>query len=132
MKLAFGRDKHLKSKKRIAELFSVKSAITCAPFRLVFFSSPTSHEARVEVLVSIPKKRVNLAVKRNRIRRQAQECVRLELPQLEANLQDGFDLVIGLVYIGKGMPTFSEVQSSIQNIVKRLSKKIRDSHEKKE
>ncbi|MBT8319268.1 MAG: ribonuclease P protein component [Gramella sp.] len=72
----FGKKDKLKSKKLIDSLFVEGKSIKSFPLKLVYISFDNTEEPELKTGVSVPKKLVKTAVKRNRIKRMMREVFR--------------------------------------------------------
>ena len=78
-KLSFRKEERLCSRKLIDKLFcgGVSRSMTAFPLRAIYLLiEEGTEEGKVQVLVSVPKKQLKLAVKRNRVKRQVREAYR--------------------------------------------------------
>jgi ribonuclease P protein component len=82
---------------------------------LIFKYEKTDHEAS-QFVTSVSKKLIKKATKRNRLRRQIQEGLRINLPDLKENIKA---LVIAKASCQKA--TFKELSESIHTFFKSFS-----------
>ena len=105
--------KRLRSKKKIGFLFFQGKKVKYGPLQCVHDKSDSTRCG-----VSVPKKRVHLAVRRNRLKRQMREAIRfhqLEMHQLENN----YDMM--WTYIGRASSCeFDAIQRSVHEIIKKI------------
>lgn len=108
MKLSLSKDKKLKSRKSIEQLFSVGKGIHRFPVRAVYF-----HESGVEkefkIGVSVPKKKFRKAVERNLLKRRIKEAVRLNQFRLEIPGK----IHIMFIFTGTEILSYSEIEKSV-------------------
>jgi ribonuclease P protein component len=73
----FGKIEHLCGEMRIAEFYREGTSFISFPLRVVFRVVDQNEQVPVKMLVSVPKKRIKLAVNRNRIKRLICEAYRM-------------------------------------------------------
>ncbi len=126
MKFENKRKNHLKSKLVIDQLFSSGRALKKSPFRLVYLVESEGSFIGDKILVSVPKRNFKLAVSRNRIKRVISEIYRIHSIDLKTLLaSQNRSLAIGIVYIGKKEPTYSEADQKIQGLLEELIQKLK-------
>lgn len=81
MNFSFGADKKLKSQKKIERLFTEGKRVQKFPLRAVYFFE-SSEDVSFKIAVSVPKKLVKKANKRNLIKRRMREAFRLNQHKL--------------------------------------------------
>lgn len=76
--------------------------------------------APVELLISVPKKRLKHAVDRNLIKRRAKEAYRLHKETLlsEAGFCGG--LLVAFLYIGDGISTYPAIEHGVKKAIRKL------------
>jgi len=74
-------------------------SVGCFPVRLVWMEVPSGEPGRIQVLLSVPKRRFRHAVDRNRVKRQMREFYRLECGVLKSFVKtSGKSLLIGFLF----------------------------------
>ena len=126
MDIKFPKQQRLKSKKVIDQLFTEGKSINTFPLKLIYLKTPLPEKTPVQVAVVVPKKNFKSAVKRNRIKRLLREGYRLNKHLIFNNMETQYALVI--LYLGKEMPLFSQIEEGTKAILSKFLKKI--SHEK--
>jgi ribonuclease P protein component len=101
----FTKQERIARQKEIDALFSQGRTFTAYPLRVFYLEttplSPPHIAAPVAILISVPKKRVKQAVKRNRIKRIIRETYRRNKKKLhETALAAQRQLRIAFLYIG--------------------------------
>lgn len=128
----FPKKEKLTGEIRIAKLFSEGAAFIQYPMRVVFRISNEKDESPVKVLVSAPKKKIRLAVNRNRIKRLMREAYRLNKTEFIREISDkGVNIHLAFTYISENEPTFNEIETKMKSsllkvkdlIVKEISAK---------
>ena len=124
MSIKFPKKEKLKSKKLIEKLFKEGKTLTSFPLKLIYFKVEVPVDAKLKTGVAVPKKNFKSAVKRNRIKRLLRESYRLNKHLVFNNSKGNFAFLI--LYIGKEMPNYPELEKGMQLILKKFLKKIDD------
>jgi ribonuclease P protein component len=75
--------------------------------------------------VTVSSRKFKKAVQRNRVKRVLREAYRLQKVTLQNTLREHEKaMVLFIIYIGKDLPVFSEVQDKVQIILQRLAENI--------
>jgi ribonuclease P protein component len=111
---SFGRNRKLKSRKVIKELFHKSSSVFLHPFKITYLPADCAHQP--QILISVSKKNFKKAVTRNYIRRQITEAYRLSEPDL------GFFpcQYLALNYIAKEVNTSEYIKNRLVAALKKL------------
>lgn len=117
MKLSLGKDKRLKSKKKIERLFSKGKMYHRFPVRMVYFYEDSSI-FDFQIAVSAPKKFLKKAVDRNLIKRRIKEAFRIHQNQLKV---DG-KIEIMFIYSTSELKDYQTIEKSIQELIEHLNK----------
>ena len=80
-------------------------------------------EPGIRVLMVVPKRKVKLAVNRNRVKRQLREIYRLNKPEL-TQVHDNKTLLLTVMFQGSAMPDYEELASCFAKVSVALMKKI--------
>ena len=124
MSMKFPKKEKLKSKKLIEKLFKEGKTLTSFPYKLIYLKVEVPVDAKLITGVAVPKKNFKSAVKRNRIKRLLRESYRLNKHLVFNNSEGNFAFLI--LYLGKEMPTYPEVEKGMQKILQKFLKKIDD------
>ena len=112
------KSERLHADKLIKELFSESSSFFLYPFKVLFYVKGQSGNGTVQVLFSVPKKKIKKAVSRNLVRRRIKEAYRLNKSLLDL---DGKQISIGLIYVSSDLMELADLQSKMIAILKKLS-----------
>lgn len=115
MNLTLGKDKRLKSKKKIQRLFESGQRIKKYPISAIYFIDPSSNQ--FELAVSVPKKLHKKAVHRNLLKRRMREAFRLH----QGNLKINGKLEVMLIYTSNEICDFEKIEKSVLYIISSLN-----------
>ena len=123
-RFSFPKKDKLKSKKLIEQLFSDGKAQFKFPFKLVFIIEPlaegdTDHWS---FGISIPKKKIKSAVKRNLLKRRVREAFRLNRLTL-SNILESRNLKLSLmfIYIADDVKKYTVIEKSVIHHISLLT-----------
>jgi ribonuclease P protein component len=122
MTATYSKKEKLKSKKLIDQLFTEGQSVSAFPLRLVYLGTTFDDEVIAKTGVSVSKRHFKTAVARNRIKRLLREAYRLNKVNFFNNLTTQHAFMI--LYIGKDMPTFVQVESKMKMVFDKFSNKI--------
>ncbi|MEI6866119.1 ribonuclease P protein component [Flavicella sp.] len=94
MKFTYGKKEKLKSKKAIEQLFVEGISVSSYPLRMVFLKKEHNALFPLKLGVSVPKRKVNKAVDRNRIKRVLREIYRLNKYDFSNGLEDQYIVML--------------------------------------
>ena len=92
MRLTFGKQEKLKSRKLIERLFEEGKSVKKYPIRLVYLQTDHTSDLPAQVGFSVPKRHFKRAVDRNRIKRLLREAYRIQ----KKNFTDSFTSLLFL------------------------------------
>ena len=104
------------------KLFSGGKSISRYPLKLFYMPVEEGQEVPIKVGVSVPKRNFKKAVDRNRIKRLMRESYRLNKHLIFNNIEGNFAFLI--LYLGKELPRYTEVEESLADIFRKLVKEI--------
>ncbi|MGB5437881.1 MAG: ribonuclease P protein component [Maribacter sp.] len=122
LNFSFPKKEKLKSKKLIERLFNEGKHLTVFPLKLLYLPIEAPMDSRIKASVAVPKKNFKSAVQRNRIKRLLREAYRLNKHHVFNNSEGNFAFLI--LYLGKEMPSFHEIDKGIKAILQKFLKKI--------
>lgn len=126
---SFKKNERLYLKKQIDALFGggKTRALTAYPIRLIY--KPVArlpHEAKAQILISVPKRHLKHAVDRNRVKRQLREAYRLNKQLLVSLLnkenEEGVDMAF--VWLDNKLYSSEVVHKHVINLLTRLNEKL--------
>ncbi len=123
LRFTLGKEERVTGIKRIEKLFADGRFFFAYPFRIVYLEYECEHPVPVSVMVSIPKKRLKSAVKRNRMKRLFREAYRLNKHLFINILQaDNSQLDIVFVYVKNELSDFDEIERSVNKAFCEIAK----------
>lgn len=103
------------------------------PFLLRYLAYDFLDESKLKIVISVPKRKVKKAVKRNRIRRQLKEIYRInnsELKALTNQLPNG--LALFLIYTGEEKVAFQLLEEKLKVLLVELVRTLETNYIKNE
>ena len=112
----------LSKKKEINTLFSDGASLFKYPLKMVYILKEKENDNSSKVLfsVTVPKRNIKKAVKRNLIKRRMREAYRLNKNKLYNKISNDKQLVLMFVFVGKQPEKFDLIDSAIKNIINRF------------
>lgn len=119
MKLTFGKNEKLKSKKAIEALFTSGNTYVSHPIRVVYKIQP-KEEAKdpIKVAVSVSKKKFKHAVDRNLLKRRMREAYRLNKTLLKVDDDSRIDLLF--IYTSSRSQSYELIEQAMQTLLKKF------------
>jgi len=118
---SFGKSQKLKSKKLIDQLFVEGKNIKSYPLKLVYIPINNSENHELKTGVSVPKKLVKTAVKRNRIKRMMREVFRKNKYLVNKDLSSSYAFMF--IHISREEPDYERLEKSMIKILDNFSNK---------
>lgn len=112
----FPKSERLYLQNDISLLFDKGHSFVSYPLRIVYMPDANSNAsgAPISMLVSVPKKRIRHAVRRNRIKRLIRESFRLNKSETSVLLRNnGKHLHIAFLYICNELMTYSNIEKAV-------------------
>lgn len=111
---SFSKNERIVSRKQVDELFGGEGSHSRSayPVRAVYvMGSRTEGCPAVQVLISVPKKRLHHAVDRNRVKRQLREAYRQNKQLLTDNVPEGSAVFLAFIWLSeKHLPSAAITQ----------------------
>jgi len=115
----------LSSHKSIKLLFKQNNSLFVYPFRIVWSINSIESIPNLAFLFSVPKAKIKLAVKRNRIKRCTKEAVRLNKHSFETKILElNISANIAFIYIANAVLPYNQIQKSVITIFEKLEKEF--------
>ena len=126
MRHKFPKAEHLCLKRDIDQLFTAgtRSAVSFPLRAIVRTRSHDGKFPRVQVLISVAKRRLRHAVDRNRAKRQIREAYRLNKEIIWEQLPEGVAVHLGLVWVADQPQDSALVQKRLVSLLHRVVEKI--------
>ncbi|MGY5845976.1 ribonuclease P protein component [Salegentibacter sp. HM20] len=121
MDQSFGKKEKLKSKIIIDRLFTEGRQLKKFPLKLVYLPLEQAGESQFQVAVSVPKKLIKTAVKRNRIKRLMREIYRKNKYLVDNEINKSYALMF--IYISREESSYSQLEKCIRHIFKNFNEK---------
>lgn len=119
MNNSLGKKERLKSEKIIKKLFDEGSSVGQFPLRLFYIEHDFEEDLKFKVAVSVSKKTIKSAVKRNRVKRLLREAYRLNKSIFFNNSKGQYALMI--LYLGKDVPNYELINSKLKLLFGKFS-----------
>ena len=126
MKFTLGKDKKLKSRKRIERLFVSGKRIQKFPLKAVYFSEPND-VVGFQLAVSVPKKLFKRATDRNLLKRRMREAFRIHQEKLKLNSK----LEIMFIYSTNEIMDFAQIERAMIALIDSLNSISNDNNSEK-
>lgn len=126
IRYTLSKSERISAQKRIETIFSGSESFIAYPLRVVFTRRDTiDGQPLVAMMVSVSKKRLKRANKRNRVKRLVREAFRLRKHAF-ANIaaSGGMSLDIAFLYLKEDLPSFEEIEKSMQKSIYVLTEKL--------
>lgn len=123
----FAKKERLCGKKQIDRLFAEGKGFIVYPFRVVYRSAVAEAEQPpVSLLISVPKRNIKRANRRNLVKRHVRESFRLQKQSLYMQLENQeVHLDVAIIYLGKEIESpvsfFEKTYAILQKLADRLS-----------
>lgn len=124
---SFSKLEKLTSKKTIEDIYEKGLKIKSYPFILNYIEIGEEKKVdfQVQIVIAVPKRKVKLAVKRNRLKRQIREAYRLNKSGLvDEVIHQNKKLALFLVYIGKEKESYAFIEKKLTLLLSELKQKI--------
>lgn len=125
-KKTFNKEERLCNKRSIQHLFHRGSSFIFYPFRLVFIRKPLSDNdssSLVEVLISVPKRKIRKASSRNLVKRRMKEAYRHHKASFHQSLMDAElpPIQLAIQYLPTEILDFDLISSRLEEALSRVN-----------
>ena len=122
MKRIFRKEERLCSRRLINSLFHSGSSFIVYPFRIVYLPIADELPVGVQVLISVPKRKMKRAVMRNKIKRKIREVYRLQRSEiLLSKIQpQSVNLLLAIQYLSDKEIPFNEYMLKMKEGLNQL------------
>lgn len=121
MDQGFGKEEKLKSKKLIDQLFAEGKGVKSYPLKLIYANFENEGVPKLKTGVSVPKKLVKTAVKRNRIKRLMREVFRKNKYLVTNRLSSSHAFMF--IYISRDEITYEKLEASMIKVLEKFNEK---------
>ncbi|MDR2010791.1 MAG: ribonuclease P protein component [Bacteroidales bacterium] len=119
------RDSILRLKSEIQDLFDNGKREYPGIIKVVWIQEKDIEEGKVKIFISVPKKIINKAVRRNLVKRRIKEALRINLTELkDLCKQNNICIKLGVVYIHSSIEEFDQIENKIMLTLQKIYSKI--------
>ena len=117
----FNKSERLNNKVAINNLFEKGQSVVLSPFRLLWIENNNNKYSIAQTLISVPKRNISLATKRNVIKRRMNEAFRLNKEKLYTELNErNKQINIAIIYQKQEIQTYKIIEQKINLLLSRL------------
>ncbi|MDR1742462.1 MAG: ribonuclease P protein component [Dysgonamonadaceae bacterium] len=122
LRFTLTKEERVSGEKRIEGLFANGRSFIAYPLRVVYVVyDKCEAKTQVSIFVSVPKKRIRSAVKRNLLKRLIRETYRLNKYLLLSGLQSGMGIDVAFVYVKDEISDFATVEKGMLKSLKEIA-----------
>lgn len=129
MRYSFPKKEHLTKKEHFDKLHSAGRGVKSFPFSLLYIEAGLEEGLQRKVAILAPKRGLNKAVDRNKMKRQMRELYRLNKPAI---FDSGVQEIWSLRYLGNRLNDYAFLEAGFLNLLKAYEKQRKKelNHEK--
>lgn len=121
MQFTFNKQEKLKSRKLIEQLFAEGKSISAYPLKLVYLKLDHNSNFPIQAGVSVAKRKVKLAVNRNRIKRLMREAYRKNKHMLYKGINAKY--IFMFLYLDEKVQKYVFIEEKMINLLEKFLKK---------
>ncbi len=122
---SFYKEEKVYGDKRVETLFARGKSFVAYPLRVVYNETNYPTSFSLSILITVPKKRIKSAVKRNKIKRRISEAYRLNKHIInDVRNKDGRRFDIGFVYVKDEVADFATIEKGVIKALIGLKNKL--------
>jgi len=114
------KEERLRGERVISNLFERGRTFFLSPYKVFWTKIPETCDFPIRFAVSVPKRRIKRAVKRNLMKRRTREVFRTNKQILNAAVTDG-QIHLMVIYTSDQMLPFVELDNSMKKILQRVA-----------
>jgi ribonuclease P protein component len=124
MRFTIEKEEKLKSKKLIEKLFAEGNRIKSFPLQLIYLPINHENDFPIKVGFSVPKRIINLAVTRNRVKRLMREVYRKNKYLFSANIKQQY--IFMLMYASNKEIKYDDLEIALKKVCTKFLNKIQN------
>lgn len=121
----FPKKQRLSNEKEIERLFLNNNSFEESPFRIVWKFEENKNEVAIKLLIVVPKKRLNLASERNKVKRIVRDAYRKNKLILEDYLKESKKQInLAIIYQQEKIVDYTIIEEKIKVLLGRLKEDL--------
>ena len=124
------KKERITGKNKIDNLFTNGKSFLKYPLKIVYIECESDSEYPASILISVPKKRLKLAFKRNKIKRLIREAYRLNKNTIVNDLLCSEKQInIAFVYVKDDLTNYETIERSMRKVLNELAVQLKTKEE---